>query len=53
MVHKSKQESTEQHVDDIKALAISLDRKLVVTASNPTGNIHVWDPATCEKVHTF
>jgi len=52
MVHKLKQDGADQHVADIKGLAISLDRKLVVTAGEG-GNIHIWDPATCEKVHYF
>lgn len=54
MTQKRDGEQLEFHRDDIKAIGMSPDRKLVITGQ--VGNkpsVHIWNAETCEQVSSF
>jgi WD40 repeat protein len=54
MLPKMEGEQLEFHRDDILALDLSKDRKLVVTGQvGKWPSVHVWDALTCEKISSF
>jgi hypothetical protein len=54
MVAKNVADDSKSHMDDILALDISTDRKLVVTGQvGKAPSVHVWDSETAESKGTF